>query len=234
MTSLFTFLTPAGPCGYLPDREWQLRYDVAGELTPVEYQGRMQGGWRRFGFALFRPECPACTACRSLRVDVAAFRPDRSQKRAVAANADVRIEVGEPAVTDEKLKLYDRFHRFQAGHKGWPGHRREDAASYAESFTENPTEEWRYYVADRLAAVGYVDVLPDGLSAIYFYYDPADRDRSLGTFNVQRVIAAARARRVPHVYLGYYVEGCRSLEYKARFRPNQVRAGNGEWVPFLS
>jgi arginine-tRNA-protein transferase len=78
--------------------------------------------------------------------------------------------------------------------------------------------------------VGYVDALPGALSAIYFYYDPDERRRSLGTFNVLSVLAAAAARGVPYVYLGYYVPGCRSLEYKARFRPYELLEG-GTWRP---
>jgi arginine-tRNA-protein transferase len=70
------------------------------------------------------------------------------------------------------------------------------------------------------------------MSAIYFFYDPDERDRSLGTWNVLSVIEEAARRKVPHLYLGYYVEGCRSLEYKARYRPNEVLADDGEWRPF--
>ena len=85
-----------------------------------------------------------------------------------------------------------------------------------------------------MVGVGYVDVLPEGMSAIYFYYDPVERDRSLGTFNVLSVLRAAADRGLPHVYLGYYVEGCRSLEYKGRFRPNEVLGPDGEWETFFS
>jgi arginine-tRNA-protein transferase len=85
-----------------------------------------------------------------------------------------------------------------------------------------PTEEWSYWIGDRLLGVGYVDVLAEGLSAIYFFHDPTEHGRSLGTLNILHMIEAARGRGLSHVYLGYYVKGCRSLEYKARFRPNEV------------
>ena len=235
MQSLFTFVSPPGPCGYLPDREWQLRYEVVGALTREEYQARLLAGWRRFGHSLFRPECVGCRACQSIRVCVPEFAPNRSQRRAIAANADVRIEVGEPCVTDEKLRLYDRFHAFQAGFKHWPEHAREDANSYAESFVANPypTDEWCYYVGDRLVGVGYVDPLPAGPSAIYFFYDPDERQRSLGTFNVLSVLRRAKADGAPHLYLGYFVDGCRSLEYKGNFLPNE-RLSPAGWRPFRS
>ena len=236
MESLFTFTSPPSQCGYLPDREWQLRYEVVGRITPAEYLDRMKQGWRRFGFSLFRPACDGCRMCRSVRVPVASFCPDRSQRRAWAANdGEVRVVVGPPTVTRAKLALYDKFHAFQHEAKGWPEHGPKSSADYAESFVENPfaTLEWCYYLGDRLIGVGYVDRLPEGLSAIYFFYDPAERHRSLGTFNVLSVIRGAAGWGIPHVYLGYYVEGCRSLEYKARFRPNEVLDPDGEWVPFL-
>jgi arginine-tRNA-protein transferase len=236
MESLFTFVSQPGPCGYLPDRDWQLHYEVVGQLDPAEYMDRLKSGWRRFGYSLFRPTCPSCRACRSIRVRVAAFRPDRSQRRAWAANADVTITIGPPAVSKLKLEMYDKFHAFQHEFKGWPGHGPETASDYIESFVDNPfpTEEWCYRIGDRLVGVGYVDVLPEGLSAIYFYYDPDVRDRSLGTFNVMSVIRAAADRGLSHVYLGYYVKGCRSLEYKGRFRPNEAFGPDGGWEPFLS
>ncbi len=92
-----------------------------------------------------------------------------------------------------------------------------------------PTEEWSYFVGDRLIGVGYVDVLPGGLSAIYFFYDPDEKKRSLGTWNVLSLIDEARRRGLPHAYLGYYVAGCGSMAYKAAFRPHQLLGPDGRW-----
>ena len=236
MESLFTFASEPDACGYLPDRRWSLHYEIVGHVTPAEYQERLKQGWRRFGYSLFRPECPSCKMCRSLRVPVAGFRPDRSQRRAWAANhADVSLTIGDPIVTREKLALYDKFHAFQHGSKGWPLHDPESPGAYIESFVDNPfpTEEWLYRVGDRLVGVGYVDRLPEGLSAIYFFHDPDERHRSLGTFNVLSIIRSVAERGLPHAYLGFYVEGCRSLEYKGRFRPNEALDAEGAWRAFL-
>jgi arginine-tRNA-protein transferase len=235
MIPLYQLTSPPSPCGYLPDRRWSLQYVFVAQATAAEYQDHLLRGWRRFGRAFFHPVCKTCRECRSLRVPADRFRPDRSQRRALRANADVGLVIGPPSVTDEKLRLYDRFHEFQTDEKGWPAHGPKDPEDYAESFVDNPfpAEEWCYYVGDRLVGVGYVDALPAGLSAIYFFYDPDERDRSLGTYNVLRVIDAARSRGLPHVYLGYHVRGCRSLEYKARFRPNEALGPDGTWAPFL-
>lgn len=236
MHTLFTFTSPPGPCGYLPDRDWRLRYDIVRDLTPAEYGERMRQGWRRFGHALFRPECDGCRSCLPLRVDVAKFTPGRTMRRVARQNeGQVRLQIGKPNVTDLKLDLYDKFHAFQVDFKGWPERGPESADAYADSFVDNPfaVEEWCYFVGEKLIGVGYVDVVPQGLSLIYFYYDPDERDRSPGTWNVLCGLAEAARRRLPHVYLGYFVSGCRSLEYKARFTPNEVLDwATGEWVPF--
>jgi arginine-tRNA-protein transferase len=235
MESLFRYVAPPSTCGYLPDRRWSLEYEMVTAISAEEYQQRMIQGWRRFGGMLFRPQCPSCQACQSLRVDVAHFRPNRSQRRSHRANhGDIELRVGPPAVSRSKLNLYDRFHAHQADYKGWPLHPAKDAASYRESFVHNPrfTEEWCYFDADRLIGVGYVDRLPEALSAIYFFYEPVERDRSLGTWNVLCVLAEAARCRLPYVYLGYYVAGCPSLAYKANFRPNQTLQPDGTWRDF--
>jgi leucyl-tRNA---protein transferase len=235
METLFQYVAPPSTCGYLPDRDWSLEYEMVGRMTAAEYLARLKAGWRRFGGMLFRPRCPGCQACQSLRVLADQFRPTRSQKRAWKANADqVQLVIGEPSVSRAKLRLYDSFHAYQTEAKGWPEHPAKDAESYAESFVHNPipVEEWCYYLDKQLIGVGYVDRLAEGLSAIYFFYDPDLRKRSLGTFNVLSLLTESLARRLPHLYLGYYVEGCRSLEYKATFKPNQALGPNGVWRDF--
>jgi arginine-tRNA-protein transferase len=237
MESLYRFIDSPSQCGYLPDQLWSLEYDLVAEATPADYLERMRAGWRRFGSMLFRPRCAHCRACRSLRVLADRFHPDRSQRRAARANeGEVELRVGEPSVTRGKLDLYDCYHAYQAEVKGWPEHPAKDAHSYAQSFVENPfpTEEWCYYLGGKLVGVGYVDALPAGLSAIYFFYDPAERHRSLGTWNVLNVIRATHERGLPHAYLGYYVVGCPSMEYKARFVPNQLLGEDGRWHDFRS
>jgi arginine-tRNA-protein transferase len=234
MIPLFELTTPLARCSYQPGERASMHYTIVGLASAADYQAKLQAGWRRFGRSFFHPVCPNCQKCQSLRVPVATFRPNRSQLRARAANADIRLVIGEPYVTAEKLWLYDRFHEFQSDHVGWREHDPKDPNDYVESFVDNPfpTEEWCYYLDDRLVGVGYIDALPDCLSAIYFFYNPDLRNRSLGTFNVLCTIDAAIARNLTHVYLGYFVDGCRSSEYKARFQPNEVLSADDAWVGF--
>lgn len=236
MKSHFRYVSAPSDCSYLPDQVASLEYDRVAQIDAGEYSEMLERGWRRFGRSLFRPRCAACSACQSLRVDAARFRPDRSQRRAWrAASGEIRLEVGEPGVDDERLALYDRYHRHQARTKGWPRHQPGDRLGYFEAFVANPfpTEEWRYRLRGQLAGIGYVDPLAVGLSAIYFYHDPDLRDLSLGTFNVLSLLAESARRGLPHVYLGYYVAGCGSLAYKARFRPNEILGQDGLWRHFL-
>jgi arginine-tRNA-protein transferase len=253
MESLFRYVASPSTCGYLPGERWSLEYEYVGAMSRGEYLVRMLDGWRRFGTMLFRPACATCTSCRAVRVDATRYRPDRSQRRCRKINeGEVRLLIGKPSVTRAKLALYDLYHSYQTEAKGWPQHPAKDAASYADSFVHHPfpVEEWTYYVGDRLVGVGYVDSLPSlegehppegagmggqgGLSGIYFFYDPGERRRALGTWNVLCMLDAARQRGMPYVYLGYYVSGCGSMEYKVRFLPNQLRGTDGQWRPFHS
>jgi len=242
MESLFRYTAPPSPCGYLPTERWSLEYEMVANLSAAEFEARLEQGWRRFGAMMFRPQCPNCKACQSLRVAVEHFKPNRSQRRAWQDNVDqIEVRVGPPSVSREKLRLYDRFHDYQTESKGWPDHPPKDAASYRESFVHNPefTEEWCYYLPTgngderKLVGVGYADRLPTSMSAIYFFYDPAVRERSLGTFNVLCLMRECALRKLTYLYLGYYVNGCRSLEYKGNFKPNQALAADGRWQAFL-
>ena len=235
MESLFRYVAPPTTCGYLPDRRWSLEYEMVSAITADEYAQRLLAGWRRFGGMLFRPRCPGCQACQSIRVEISRFTPNRSMRRVLKVNGDeLQLHISVPAVTRAKLRLYDRFHAFQADTKGWPEHAPKDPGSYRESFVHNPdfTQEWCYYLGDRLVGVGYVDNLPIGFSAIYFFYDPDQRRRSLGVYNVLTLLAESARRRLPHLYLGYYVKGCRSLEYKANYLPSEILTGDGSWREF--
>src|SRR5262249_44305787 len=146
----------------------------------------------------------------------------------------VELRIGSPAVTRAKLTLYDGYHAYQTEAKGWPVHPARDASSYASSFVDNPipTEEGGYYVDGRLVGVGYVDNLPGALSAIYFFYDPDERWRSLGTWNVLCLLDQAASRGIPYLYLGYYVADCPSMTYKSSFIPNQLLGLDGRWHDF--
>src|SRR5260370_16527470 len=114
MKSEIHFLAPPGPCGYLPDQTWRLEYEFFSKLSAAEYLSQMENGWRRFGASVFRPRCPACNACRSLRVLVERFQPNRSQRRVRKANAAViTLRLGPPTVLPPNLALSHPYPPFQ-------------------------------------------------------------------------------------------------------------------------
>ena len=232
METKLRWADPPDRCDHGLDHICRREYLCVTAVDPDEYMAYMLAGWRRFGHMLFRRSCSGPGACRSLRVDVARFHADRSQRRTHKANdGAVRLSIGTPKVTREKVALFDRFHVDRSERRGWPPHDPGDAEDYASSFVSNPfpTQEWCYFLGEVLVGVGYVDVLAGGLSAIYFTHDPRCRDRSLGTWNVLSLLDRASALGLPHVYLGYFAEGCASLRYKGRFRPNQCLDPDGVW-----
>ncbi len=232
METGFRWTEPPGPCDYVPDHICWREYRWVSTLDPDEYMAYLLAGWRRFSHTLFRNRCVGPDACRSLRVDVARFKPDRSQRRTRKANEGaIQLRIGTPSVTPEKVALLDRFHAQRTETRGWPRHEPADAAEYASSFVANPipTQEWCYYLGEVLVGVGYVDELAGGLSAIYFVHDPDHGDRSLGTWNVLNLLERASALGRPYVYLGYHADGCPSVRYKGRFRPHQSLDPDGVW-----
>src|SRR5262249_37885431 len=155
-------------CSYLPDRPSLMEYELALQLSAQEYEDRMNAGWRKFGMLLFHPVCAACQECRSVRILVNEFAPDRSQARAWKRNADLRVEHAPPTVDAARLDLYDRYHTSQATRKGWEA----DAIAaeeYAFRFlrTTVPAVEVSVWDEDALCAVALTDVTPNAVSGVY-------------------------------------------------------------------
>jgi len=234
MKSIAHYLARPGQCHYLSDQIWQLEYEVVAELNAKEYLERINQGWRKMGISLFRPQCPSCKACQQLRVLVEQFQPNRIQRRVGKANQDLVVRRGAPKITPGHVDLYVRHHNHHAEQKGWDGSSVPDAISHMMSLMTSPLPivELSFFLEKRLVGVCYVDVLPDGLSGVYFFHDPDFRKRSLGTYMVLSVIETARELKLPYVYMGYFVKGCRSMEYKGNFRPGEVLGADLLWHEF--
>lgn len=218
-------------CPYLPGERSSMRYRIVDNCSAPTYQRMLERGWRRFGTLYFRPACLACHECRSLRVDVERFRPNRSMRRVWRRNRDLRtIARTPPTLTRDHLELYDRYHADMSRRKSWP-EKVSEPFDYYLTFVNGHQEfghELLYFLDGRLVCVALVDVLPDAASAVYAYYDPDLRSRSLGVFSVLRQIAFARERGLAHLYLGYWVSGCESMRYKANYGPHQILEGRPE------
>jgi len=184
-------------------------------------------GFRRSGLFVYRPECPGCQACVAVRIPVAKFHPSRTQKRCAARNQDLHIERCEPAYSDEIFALYQRY--LASRHPGG-GMDNPTPESFRE-FLCTPGVECEFFLfrKDRkLVAVAVTDLLDDGLSANYTFYDPKQSHRSLGTFAILTQVAAAYRRGLPYVYLGYWIARSEKMRYKSRFRPLELYH-EGRW-----
>jgi arginine-tRNA-protein transferase len=214
------------PCPYLDGLSSITETMLMTGVTSAELDTLLERGWRRFGPVYFRPVCTGCDECVSVRVPVETFAPSPNLRRVVKRAAHVRLEVGEPVVDDVRLSLYKRWHASREEERGWKPDRI-GLESYAMQFCfpHNAAREFSYWDGDDLIGVGISDETPHALSAVYCYYDPDHAHLSLGTYNVLRAIEYARHRRLSYVYLGYRVEGCASLRYKGRFRPQERLRG---------
>jgi arginine-tRNA-protein transferase len=217
---------PEFPCPYLDGRLARHQTLLATDCPPGLYTGLMDLNFRRLGPLVYRPACDGCAECRQLRVPVATFEPSRSQRRCIERNRDLEITTGPPHLTDEKLALYERYLRER--HDGQMAGSREELEGFL-YVSGIETLEVCYRSEGRLVAVGIADAEPRALSAVYCYFDPGLSARGLGVFNVLWLLREARRRGVAHVYLGYYVAGARTMEYKAGYRPCEVLREDGSW-----
>jgi len=215
------FLTTDYPCSYLPSRlARNLVADPAVTDTPL-YTQLATLGFRRSGEHVYRPHCRGCMACRSLRVPTAHFQPNRAQRRVWIRNQDLQTRVLKAEFQDEHFELFARY--IQARHSGGgmdpanPGNYWSFVASHW-----CPTWLCEFRHGQTLLAVAVVDRLDDGLSAVYTFFDPLEEVRGLGTFAILWQIAEARQLDLDWVYLGYWVEPCVMMAYKARFNPHEI------------
>jgi arginine-tRNA-protein transferase len=218
---------PPFPCPYLAGRSARNLIVVPSPMVPGIYHSLMDLNFRRLGAVFYRPACPGCGECRSIRVPVADFHPSRAQRRCWRQNGDVRVAVGPPAPSEDKRQLYKRY--LEQRHDGQMDGSPSEFYGFLYSSTVQ-TLEICYRVEDQLLGVGVVDVEPEAMSAVYFYFDPCRKTRSLGVFNVLWLVEECRRRGIPYLYLGYYVSGSPKMSYKSHYRPYELLSGDGVWT----
>jgi arginine-tRNA-protein transferase len=229
-------------CAYLPDRQVRMNYKYIPEATQSYNSALIQRGWRRFGCYYFHPICNGCNECKSLRIDVKNFKASKSQRRAIKRNLDTKVIIQAPSLTKDHISLYNKYHSFKSQKDNW-SHRNISPREYKENFVEGAFDfgkEILYIRDNKLVGVDLIDILDDGISAIYFFYDPDYLKLSLGIYSLLYQIELAKILELDWIYLGYWVDGCKAFAYKPNFKPQEILDGFPsikeipDWKPFLN
>ncbi len=217
------------PCGYLAGRQSISAFaNPYVDMDADTYNELIQFGFRRSGGYLYRPHCPDCTACISLRVRVDDYRLSRNDRRNLKRNTDISVQTAPAKFFEEHYDLYRRYIN----------------ARHADGSMANPSRSdyHRFLICDwaetrflefrqgrRLLGVAVTDATETGLSAVYTFFDPEEQARSLGHFAILQQIEMARDQGYPYLYLGYWISECDKMRYKARYRPAEIFV-NDQWV----
>jgi len=228
LAKLRLFATHPHTCSYLEDQvATTLFVDPDAKIDKTMYSQLSEVGFRRSGQHLYRPDCSLCNACIPARIAVNQYQPNRQQKRCAKSNQDIAIRVVDDISDSEYYDLYQNYicARHQDGDMFPPS--RQQYHSFL-------TSEWgvtRYLELrnqGKLVAVAVIDLLENGISAVYTFFDPELTKRSLGTFAIMAQIEIAAQYGLDYVYLGYWIQNCRKMTYKTKFRPLEIFL-SGTW-----
>ena len=227
--SKFFFATQPLPCPYLPGRmERRVVTELFGRDAVAVHDALTQTGYRRSHGIAYAPVCPDCQACVPVRIRVRDFKPSRSQRRVWNKNKDLVAHITPPTVTEEQYTLFSKY--LSTRHSGGEMEKME-LHDYQALVEETPIESFlvKFRLPDGdLAAACLADVIEDGLSAVYSFFDPDMDAQSPGTFMILWMIEEARKQNMDYVYLGYYIGESRKMAYKAAFQPLEAFSA-GRW-----
>jgi len=227
------YITAETPCGYYHDKNsTNLVPDPKLQLNMPIYNQLIQHGFRRSGAHVYRPHCGACQACIACRIPVQTFIPSRSQKRCLKANQTLTMSTVNAGFSDEYFELYQRY--LNARHVG---------GTMADPDTEDfkqflycdwaDTQFLEHRLDGKLVAVAVTDMVSDGLSAVYSFFDPLMDKNSLGIYCVLSQIKHAKQLNLDYIYLGYWIKDHAKMHYKANFKPLQLYT-NELWQPYTA
>ena len=231
MDRLPLYLSAPHPCSYLPDQISRHAFiDPRISLNAQQRDALAGLGFRRSGPSHYRPECGACEACESSRVDSAKFKPNRNQRRCLRQNSDLIASWAAPLDTPEKFDLYQRYLRHRHDDGGMDPDNHSGFCDFLCGDASSPTQHLLIRDSEgTLLAVCVADRMSSGYSAVYTFFDPKAEARSLGRYAVLRLIECCRASELPWLYLGYFVRNCAKMSYKSEYQPQQ-RLQQGRWV----
>jgi arginine-tRNA-protein transferase len=230
---LSLYRTGPHPCSYLPGLTARTLFvDPLAAIRPTIYELLLEQGFRRSGNHIYRPDCDGCAACVPVRVPIAAFAPNRSQRRNAAMNSDIALIERPARYQPEHYALYETYVRSR--HAEGSMAEQASPASYYDFLLAPWGGETRLLelrLGPRLMAVAVTDRQPHALSAVYTFFDPAFSARAPGTLAVLRQIELAGTLGLDHLYLGYWIQECSKMTYKDAYRPVEAHLGD-RWRPF--
>jgi leucyl-tRNA---protein transferase len=218
-------------CPYLQGHLACIEYAEILSMQPGEYEPALLAGWFKFGPYLQRPACLWCRKCTSMRVPLPDWQPNRAHRRILKRNADLEVRISPlPSFSQEKLDLHNRYREAQVRKHGWT-ESYYDEASYTATFItcQLPMTEISVWQGEQLLSVLMADVDPPILSAVTHFYEPTLTDRSIGLFTILQAFLYGKSLGYQRIYLGYFVPGSPTMDYKKQFHPHELHQWDGEW-----